>query len=134
MRDCSRNETPTTPIAMSSAGARFATRGVKILGRSGVISTATLRELACLDAFFERFLQGIEFVGSPQRRVINANWKLPVENQLGDVNHGPFLHAAVIPPDANEEVFKLGYSCVTEPGHGATFRLMPEDAPLESVA
>jgi phenylpropionate dioxygenase-like ring-hydroxylating dioxygenase large terminal subunit len=87
-----------------------------------------------LDAFFERFPAGIEFVGSPQRWVINANWKLPMENQLGDVNHGPFLHAAVIPPEANEEVFKLGYSCVTEPGHGATFRLMPEDAPLESVA
>ena len=87
-----------------------------------------------LDAFFERFPGGIEFMGSPQRWLIDANWKLPMENQLGDVNHGPFLHAAVIPPEANEEVFALGYSCVTEPGHGATFRLMPEDAPLESVA
>ena len=87
-----------------------------------------------LDAFFERFPAGIEFVGSPQRWVLDANWKLPMENQLGDVNHGPFLHAAVIPPEANAEVFELGYSCVTTPGHGATFRLMPEDAPLESVA
>ena len=87
-----------------------------------------------LDAFFARFPAGVEFVGSPQRWVLDANWKLPMENQLGDVNHGPFLHAAVIPPEANREVFELGYSCVTEPGHGATFRLMPEDAPLESVA
>jgi len=87
-----------------------------------------------LDAFFGRFPQGIEFYGAPQRWKINANWKLPVENQLGDVNHGPFLHAAVIPPEANAEVFELGLSAVPKPGHGATFRLMPEDAPVESVA
>jgi len=87
-----------------------------------------------LDAFFARFPQGIEFYGAPQRWKINANWKLPVENQLGDVNHGPFLHAAVIPPEANTEVFELGLSVVPKPGHGATFRLMPEDAPVESVA
>lgn len=87
-----------------------------------------------LDAFFARFPAGIEFYGAPQRWKIDANWKLPVENQLGDVNHGPFLHAAVIPPEANREVFELGLSVVPKPGHGATFRLMPEDAPVESVA
>ena len=87
-----------------------------------------------LDAFFERFPAGVEFMGAPHRWVINANWKLPMENQLGDVNHGPFLHASTIPPEANEEVFALGMSVVPEPGHGATFRLMPEDAPLEQVA
>ena len=27
-----------------------------------------------------------------------------------------------------------GYSVVTTPGHGATFRLMPEDAPVDDVA
>ncbi len=48
-----------------------------------------------LDAFFERFPGGIEFMGAPHRWYINANWKLPVENQLGDVNHGAFLHAAI---------------------------------------
>jgi hypothetical protein len=87
-----------------------------------------------LDAFFGRFPRGIEFVGAPQRWVINANWKLPVENQLGDVNHGPFLHSTVIPPEANQEIVKVGMSVVPKPGHGATFRLMPEDAPVESVA
>jgi phenylpropionate dioxygenase-like ring-hydroxylating dioxygenase large terminal subunit len=40
-----------------------------------------------LDAFFERFPGGIEFLGAPHRWVINANWKLPVENQLGDRVH-----------------------------------------------
>lgn len=87
-----------------------------------------------LEAFLLRFPSGIEFYGAPQRWLIDANWKLPVENQLGDVNHGPFLHAAVIPPEANREVFELGHSAVTRPGHGATFRLMPDDVPIESVA
>ena len=87
-----------------------------------------------LDAFFERFPQGIEFMGAPHRWLIDANWKLPVENQLGDVNHGPFLHSAIIPREAQDAIEALGYSVVTQPGHGATFRLMPEDTPFEEVA
>jgi phenylpropionate dioxygenase-like ring-hydroxylating dioxygenase large terminal subunit len=86
-----------------------------------------------LGAFFDRFPQGIEFVGAPQKWVIDANWKLPMENQLGDVNHGPFLHAAVIPPEANQEIFDVGLSVVPKPGHGATFRYMPEGTPIENV-
>jgi len=57
-----------------------------------------------------------------------------MENQLGDVNHGPFLHAALIPDEANEDIVRYGYSAVTAPGHGATFRLMPEDGPVDNVA
>jgi len=87
-----------------------------------------------LDAFFDRFPQGIEFMGAPHRWIINANWKLPVENQLGDVNHGPFLHSSMIPREAQEVIEKLGYAVVPKPGHGATFRLMPEDAPIDEVA
>ena len=88
-----------------------------------------------LDAFLLRFDEGgIEFVGAPHKWIINANWKLPVENQLGDVNHGPFLHAAVIPPEANAEIDNYGLGVVPEPGHGASFRLMPEDEPLHSLA
>ena len=87
-----------------------------------------------LDAFLERFPGGIEFLGAPHRWVLNANWKLPVENQLGDVNHGAFLHGAIIPSEAQEAIEALGYSVVTRPGHGATFRLMPEDAPIDEVA
>ena len=87
-----------------------------------------------LDAFLDRFPGGIEFIGAPHRWVINANWKLPVENQLGDVNHGAFLHAAIIPREAQETIDALGHSVVTTPGHGATFRLMPEDAPVDDMA
>lgn len=87
-----------------------------------------------LDAFIERFPHGIEFMGAPHRWLLDANWKLPVENQLGDVNRGPFLHSAIIPGDVQDVIEKLGYSVVTTPGHGATFRLMPEDAPVDEVA
>jgi len=87
-----------------------------------------------LDAFFGRFPQGIEIVGAPHRWIIDANWKLPMENQLGDVNHGPFLHASIIPQSAQDEIEANGFSAVPAPGHCATFRLMPEDAPVESVA
>jgi phenylpropionate dioxygenase-like ring-hydroxylating dioxygenase large terminal subunit len=87
-----------------------------------------------LDAFFSRFPQGIEFIGAPHRWVIDANWKLPMENQLGDVNHGPYLHASIIPDEANEEILQTGHSVVPGAGHGATFRLAPEGTPVENVA
>ena len=73
-------------------------------------------------------------MGAPHRWVINANWKLPVENQLGDVNHGAFLHSAIIPKEAQDIIEQLGHSVVTTPGHGATFRLMPENTPVDDVA
>lgn len=88
-----------------------------------------------LDAFFERFPGGIEFMGAPHRWLLNANWKLPMENQLGDVNHGAFLHGAIIPRAAQDQIEEIGYSCVTAPGgHGATFRLMPADSPAQDTA
>ncbi|RLQ23244.1 aromatic ring-hydroxylating dioxygenase subunit alpha [Seongchinamella sediminis] len=87
-----------------------------------------------LDAFFGRFPAGIEFLGAPHRWVLDANWKLPVENQLGDVNHGAFLHAAIIPRAIQDQIEEIGYSAVTTPGHGATFRLMLEDTPVDEVA
>ena len=87
-----------------------------------------------LDAFFERFPGGIEFMGAPHRWVMDANWKLPVENQLGDVNHGAFLHAAIIPREVQDLIEEIGHSAVPTPGHGATFRIMPEDSPIEELA
>lgn len=80
-----------------------------------------------LEAFIDRFDGGVEFIGAPHRWTIDANWKLPVENQLGDVNHGPYLHASIVPAEATQEIIEHGFSVVPEPGHGATFRLMPED-------
>ena len=87
-----------------------------------------------LDALFERFPGGIEFMGAPHRCTLNTNWKLPVENQLGDVNHGAFLHGAIIPREMQDLIEELGFSAVTRPGHGATFRLMPADSPPDEMA
>ena len=87
-----------------------------------------------LDAFFSRFENGIEFIGAPHRWTINANWKLPMENQLGDVNHGAFLHGALVPREAQDQIEEIGLSCVAHQGHGATFRLYPKGTPAEDIA
>jgi phenylpropionate dioxygenase-like ring-hydroxylating dioxygenase large terminal subunit len=89
-----------------------------------------------LDTFFNRFPQGVEVIGEPHKWLLNANWKLPVENQLGDVAHGPLLHNSVIEKDSTpvHEINHYGLNCVTKAGHGAAIRYMPVDGSAESVA
>lgn len=80
-----------------------------------------------LDSYFDRFADGVEVLGVPHKWRIAANWKLPVENQLGDVGHGPFLHSAILGgTPAVEEIENYGFNVVPEPGHGAAIRLLPE--------
>ncbi len=82
-----------------------------------------------LDSLFRRFDAGIEVVGQPLKWSLSANWKLPVENQLGDVAHGPFLHNSLLGgTDSVKEIDDYGLNCVPRPGHGAAVRLMPEDS------
>ncbi|MBS0474089.1 MAG: Rieske 2Fe-2S domain-containing protein [Proteobacteria bacterium] len=86
-----------------------------------------------LDNYFARFADGVEVVGAPHKWRLAANWKLPVENQLGDVGHGPFLHGAVLGGrDAIAEIEAYGFNMVPEPGHGAAIRLLPPETPLAS--
>jgi len=83
-----------------------------------------------LDCLFDRYPNGVEVVGPPHKWLINANWKLPVENQLGDVGHGPYLHGSLLkgtPQAAELEEFAL--NVVPKPGHGVSVRLMPEGSP-----
>ncbi len=87
-----------------------------------------------LDAFFLRFPDGIEFMGAPHRWIIDSNWKLPMENQLGDVSHGAFLHSSIIPREAQDQIEDIGYSAVPKPGHAATFRLLPNGSSAEETA
>lgn len=87
-----------------------------------------------LDNFFKRFPGGIEVMGPPQKWRIAANWKLPVENQLGDVGHGPFLHGFIMRDNpATQEINEYGLNMVPEPGHGAAVRLFPEGTPPETI-
>lgn len=86
-----------------------------------------------LDNYFDRFPGGLEVVGAPHKWRLAANWKLPVENQLGDVGHGPFLHGAVLGgTDAVAEIEAHGFNMVPEPGHGAAIRLLPPETTDEN--
>ena len=76
-----------------------------------------------LDNYFARFAGGVEVISAPHKWRLAANWKLPVENQLGDVGHGPFLHGAILGgSDAVAEIEAYGFNMVPEPGHGAAMR------------
>lgn len=88
-----------------------------------------------LDSYFERFPGGVEVIGAPHKWEINANWKLPVENQLGDVGHGPYLHGTLLEgTPAVEEIETYGFNTVPKTGHGAAVRLMPEDTDPIDIA
>ena len=88
-----------------------------------------------LDTYFNRFPQGVEVIGAPHKWLIDANWKLPVENQLGDVGHGPFLHGTLLAgTPAVDEIEDHGFNTVPKPGHGAAVRLMPEDSDPADIA
>ncbi|NRB41310.1 MAG: Rieske 2Fe-2S domain-containing protein [Pseudomonadales bacterium] len=85
-----------------------------------------------LDCMFDRSGGGAEVVGTPHKWSINCNWKVPVENQLGDVAHGPHLHGALLKGSSQvDEIERLGFNIVPKDGHGVAVRLMPEDASLE---
>ena len=85
-----------------------------------------------LDCMFDRYEGGIEIIGEPHKWLISGNWKMPVENQLGDVGHGPFLHGSLLQgtPQA-EELTEFGMNIVPHNGHGVSVRLMPEGTPPE---
>ena len=88
-----------------------------------------------LDVYLDRFPGGIQVVGPPQRWLLSANWKLPYENQLGDLGHGNYLHGALAGPnEAFSEAETYGLGMVPIQGHSATVRLMPETATEEELA
>ncbi|WP_236631682.1 aromatic ring-hydroxylating oxygenase subunit alpha [Endozoicomonas numazuensis] len=85
-----------------------------------------------LDCLFDRFEGGVEILGSPHKWLINCNWKLPVENHLGDVGHGPYLHGSLLQgTPAVTELEQFGHNVVPKPGHGLSVRLMPDGTPAE---
>lgn len=85
-----------------------------------------------LDCMFDRYAGGVEVIGAPHKWLLHANWKLPVENQLGDVGHGPFLHGSLL--KGTEQVSEIeahGMNVVPKPGHGVAVRLLPPGTPQE---
>jgi nitrite reductase/ring-hydroxylating ferredoxin subunit len=87
-----------------------------------------------MEAFFDRFPGGLEVVGPAQKWQLKCNWKLPVENMLGDIGHAPFLHGALVAPDSDaaREIEDYGITVVPRPGHSAAIRLLPEDSTPEA--
>lgn len=86
-----------------------------------------------LDCMFDRYHGGIEVVGTAHKWRVQANWKLPVENQLGDVGHGPYLHGSLLKGTPQvEELETYGLNVVPKQGHGLALRLFPADAPVET--
>jgi len=88
-----------------------------------------------MEAFFDRFPGGLEVVGPAQKWQLKCNWKLPVENMLGDIGHAAFLHGSLVSPqsDAAKEIEDYGVTAVPLPGHASAFRLMPEEATPEET-
>jgi len=85
-----------------------------------------------LDCMFDRYHGGVEVVGTAHKWRVNANWKLPVENQLGDVGHGPYLHGSLLKGTPQvDELETYGLNVVPKQGHGLALRLLPGDAPVE---
>lgn len=88
-----------------------------------------------MDAFFNHFPGGLEVVGPAQKWQIKCNWKLPVENMLGDIGHAPFLHGSLVAPDSApaQEIEAYGITVVPTPGHASAIRLLPEDTTPEQI-
>ncbi len=89
-----------------------------------------------MEAFFERFPGGLEVVGPAQKWQIKCNWKLPVENMLGDIGHAAFLHGSLVAPDSDSarEIEEYGMTVVPSPGHASAIRLLPADSTPEERA
>lgn len=85
-----------------------------------------------LECMFDRSSGGAQVVGAPQKWLINCNWKVPVENQLGDVAHGPILHGAMLKGSPQVDELNLrGLNVVPKQGHGLAVRLYPEGTDIK---
>jgi len=68
---------------------------------------------------------GVELVGPPSRSIIQANWKAPAENFVGDTYHVGWTHASVMaavlgqaPPQTAWVTEDQGFHVTTRYGHG----------------
>ena len=92
-----------------------------------------------LDTSLDRRGSGTEVIGGIQKWRIETNWKMPAENQIGDVAHGPVSHASVFTmarmsggADADKamnDILVHGRNVALQNGHGLTVRFFPEDQP-----
>ncbi len=74
-----------------------------------------------LDAIFDRTPAGMELVG-PHKWRARANWKLPADNQLGDVYHINVSHGALFKVGGGRYPSELDYQVNPHRGHGLAMR------------
>ncbi|MYM63120.1 Rieske 2Fe-2S domain-containing protein [Pseudomaricurvus sp. HS19] len=88
-----------------------------------------------MEAFFDRFPGGLEVVGPAHKWQLDCNWKLPVENMLGDIGHAPYLHGSLVSPQSEQavEIEDYAVTAVPRPGHASALRLMPADTKAEDL-
>ncbi len=48
------------------------------------------------DFYTDRSTSGLEVLGTPQRWILNSNWKVLAENFMGDAYHSPTSHKSVV--------------------------------------
>jgi phenylpropionate dioxygenase-like ring-hydroxylating dioxygenase large terminal subunit len=84
-----------------------------------------------LDLTTNRGDSGLEVVGAPRRWLINANWKLPADNFVGDTLHFWNLHSSVAEiGDVHESAHGVTptYSVSMKNGHGVFVELQGAEA------
>ena len=88
-----------------------------------------------MEAFFNHFPGGLEVMGPVQKWQLRCNWKLPVENMLGDIGHAPYLHGSMVSAQSAEakEMEDFALTAVPRPGHSTAMRFMPENTPPEEM-
>ncbi len=89
-----------------------------------------------MEAYFDRFPGGLEVVGQVHKWRLQCNWKLPVENMLGDVSHAAFLHGSLVSPQSPsaQEIENYSVTAVAKPGNSGVIRLMPEGSDIKDMA
>ncbi len=80
-----------------------------------------------MDLLFKRTPQGTEVVGTPQRWLMQANWKGAADNFAGDAYHTLYLHRSMTelgmtPPDPRFGMY--GHQVVADDGAGLGFGML----------
>lgn len=95
-----------------------------------------------LDAHFDRRAGGTELLAGVHRWRVATNWKMPAENQVGDVYHGDWSHQSMIrlqglsginqDPEGvrtgSPDIAENGLNVACGNGHGCTTRFYRADA------
>ncbi len=81
-----------------------------------------------LDIYLKKGENGLEVIGSPQRWVVDADWKLGIDNFIGDGYHTGVSHRSTIEigvlPGPSADFHKEGVQVYADPG-GAGFIHVP---------